>query len=43
VAILARAVTEGTLPLGESPLPLVRKRLLFLDLGARSTAVEVFA
>jgi 3-oxoacyl-(acyl-carrier-protein) synthase len=42
-AISARAVIEGTLPLGESPLPLARKRLLLLDLGARSAAVEVFA
>jgi hypothetical protein len=42
-ALAARAVTEGSLPLGESPLPLPRKRLLLLDLGARSAAVEVFA
>jgi 3-oxoacyl-[acyl-carrier-protein] synthase-1/3-oxoacyl-[acyl-carrier-protein] synthase II len=42
-AICARAVIEGTLPLGESPLPLARKRLLLLDLGARSAAIEVFA
>jgi len=42
-ALAARAVTEGILPLTESPLPLARKRLLLLDLGARSAAVEVFA
>jgi 3-oxoacyl-(acyl-carrier-protein) synthase len=42
-ALAARAVTEGILPLAKSPLPLVRKRLLLLDLGARSAAVEVFA
>jgi hypothetical protein len=43
VAISARAVLEGILPLGETPLPLVRKRVLLLALGARSAAIEIFA
>jgi 3-oxoacyl-(acyl-carrier-protein) synthase len=42
-ALCARAVTEGTLPVGEAPLRLAHRRLLLLDLGARSAAVEVFA
>jgi 3-oxoacyl-(acyl-carrier-protein) synthase len=43
VAISARAVVEGILPLGEAPLPLARKRVLLLALGARSAAIEIFA
>lgn len=42
-AIAARAVTSGILPFGVSPLLLSRKRLLVLQLGARTSAFEVFA
>jgi 3-oxoacyl-(acyl-carrier-protein) synthase len=42
-ALAARAVCEGVLPFGTSPIPLSRKRVLLLQLGRHSTAIEVFA
>ena len=42
-AIASRAVCEGVLPIGPSPLSLRRKRLLLLQLGRHATAIEVFA
>ena len=42
-AIAARAVAAGTLPLGETPLPLPKRRLLLVEFGPRATVIEVFA
>jgi 3-oxoacyl-(acyl-carrier-protein) synthase len=41
--IAARAVLEGALPFAAAPFPLPRKRLLLLELGPRTAAIEVFA
>jgi hypothetical protein len=43
LAVAAHAVLDGALPLTSPELPLSRKRLLLLQVGARSTALEVFA
>jgi len=43
VALAARAVLEGRLPFAAPPIPLPRKRLLMLELGPQTAAIEVFA
>ena len=42
-AVVARAVLAGALPFAQTPVPLPRKRVLLLQLGRRSAAMEVFA
>lgn len=42
-AIASRAVLEGILPLAAPSMLLPRKRVLLMDLGPRTTAIEVFA
>jgi 3-oxoacyl-(acyl-carrier-protein) synthase len=42
-ALVAEAVLAGTLRLGGTPMSLPRRRVLLVQLGPRSTALEVFA
>jgi hypothetical protein len=43
VALAARAVLEGSLPFFSPPTALAHKRVLLLELGPQTTAIEVFA
>jgi len=42
-ALAGRAVVQGCLPFALPPIPLPHRRLLLLDVGPHTTAIEVYA